>query len=77
MPRCPSRRSRDSCPLDAEVLVALGSAAGDALGVLPGNVHVESFVDQAWLMLHLDLVVHHGASGMVLAALTSTGYRRC
>ena len=57
--------------LDAEVLVALGSAAGDALGALPGNVHVESFVDQARLMPHVDLVVHHGGSGTVLAALTN------
>jgi len=52
--------------LDAEVLVALGSASGADLGLLPANVHLESFVDQASLMPFVDLVVHHGGSGTIL-----------
>ena len=56
--------------LDADVLVALGSAARDDLGRLPPNVHVEAFVDQAAVLRHADLAVHHGGSGTTLAALT-------
>jgi UDP:flavonoid glycosyltransferase YjiC (YdhE family) len=55
--------------LDADILLALGSADGAELGTLPANVHVERFVDQAALMPLVDLVVHHGGSGTVLAAL--------
>lgn len=56
--------------LDADILVALGSAAGDGLGAVPANVHVEAFVDQAAVLAHADLAVHHGGSGTILAALT-------
>ena len=52
--------------LDADVLVALGSADGAKLGELPPNVRVEAFVDQA-----ADQAVHHGGSGTVLGALAS------
>ena len=55
--------------LDADILLALGSADGAELGTLPPNVHVEAFVDQAALIPAADLVVHHGGSGTVLAAL--------
>ena len=55
--------------MDVDVLVALGSAAGRDLGPLPGNVHVEPFVNQVAVMRHADLVVHHGGSGTVLGAL--------
>jgi UDP:flavonoid glycosyltransferase YjiC (YdhE family) len=55
--------------LDAEILLALGSAGGSNLGSVPENVHVEKFVNQAALMPSLDLVVHHGGSGTMLAAL--------
>jgi UDP:flavonoid glycosyltransferase YjiC (YdhE family) len=55
--------------LDADVLVALGSADGAELGSLPPNVHVEAFVDQAAVLRHADLAVHHGGSGTILAAL--------
>ena len=58
-------------PLDAEVLVTLGSAPGDALGAVPANVHIETFVDQSRLMPYVDLVVHHGGSGTILAALVN------
>ncbi len=57
--------------LDADVLVALGSAAGTGIGDLPANVHVEGFVDQASVLAVADLVVHHGGSGTVLAALAA------
>ena len=57
--------------IDADVLVALGSADGSGLGRLPDNVHVESFVDQPTVLSHADLVVHHGGSGTILAALAA------
>lgn len=55
--------------LDADVLVALGSATDGALGRLPDNVRVEAFVDQPHVLAHADLVVHHGGTGTVLGAL--------
>jgi hypothetical protein len=57
--------------LDTEVLVTLGSAPGSDLGPVPPNVHVETFVDQSRLMPYVDLVVHHGGSGTILAALVN------
>jgi UDP:flavonoid glycosyltransferase YjiC (YdhE family) len=57
--------------LDADVLVALGSAGGAGLGPVPANVHIESFVDQPTVLDHADLVVHHGGSGTILAALAA------
>ena len=57
--------------LDADILVALGSAAGADLGAVPANVHVEAFVDQPAVLAHADLVVHHGGSGTILGALTT------
>jgi UDP:flavonoid glycosyltransferase YjiC (YdhE family) len=57
--------------LDADVLVALGSAAGAELGALPANVHIEAFVDQPAVLRHADLAVHHGGSGTALAALAA------
>ena len=56
--------------LDVDVLLALGSADGAALGPLPRNVHVESFVDQPTVLRHADLAVHHGGSGTILGSLT-------
>jgi UDP:flavonoid glycosyltransferase YjiC (YdhE family) len=56
-------------PLDVDVLLALGSAAGTDLGPLPANVHAETFVNQAAVFRHADLVVHHGGSGTILGAL--------
>jgi UDP:flavonoid glycosyltransferase YjiC (YdhE family) len=57
--------------LDADVLVALGSACGKGVGAVPANVHLEPFVDQATVMGLVDLVVHHGGSGTILAALAN------
>ena len=55
--------------LDVDILLALGSADGGALGAMPPNVHPEAFVNQAALMAHVDLAVHHGGSGTLLTAL--------
>ena len=56
--------------LDATVLVALGAVGdGDQLGPLGANVCVVPFVDQARLLPHVDLVVHHGGTGTFLGAL--------
>ena len=57
--------------LDADVLVALGSAGGASLGTVPPNVHVERFVDQPAVLRQASLAVHHGGSGTVLGALTT------
>ena len=40
----------------------------DALGVVPANVQVQSWVPRAALLPHVDLVVHHGGSGATLGA---------
>ncbi len=56
--------------LAVDVIVAAGpSVAADALGGLPANVSAHSWVPQAELLEHVDLVVHHGGSGTTLAAL--------
>jgi UDP:flavonoid glycosyltransferase YjiC (YdhE family) len=57
--------------LDVDVLIALGSAAGTEIGDFPPNVHIERFVDQVGVIETVDLVVHHGGSGTVLAALAT------
>lgn len=57
-------------PLPARVLLTVGRRFDPALlGALPGNVHVESWVDQADVLAEADLVVCHGGSGTVLGAL--------
>lgn len=56
--------------LDADVLVALGSARADGLPRCASNVHVVPFVDQRGVLPHADLVVHHGGSGTMLGALS-------
>jgi UDP:flavonoid glycosyltransferase YjiC (YdhE family) len=59
----------DLAQLDVEVLVAVGPD-GDpaALGESGERLHVERFVDQAAVMEHVDVVVHHGGTGTVLGA---------
>jgi UDP:flavonoid glycosyltransferase YjiC (YdhE family) len=55
---------------DVEVLVAAGPMGDPALlGDLPANVHVETFVPQAEVLRHVDLVVHHGGAGTMLSTL--------
>ncbi|WP_158851361.1 glycosyltransferase [Saccharothrix deserti] len=56
--------------LDARVLVATGRVRLDELGDVPDNVTVRTWVPQADLMPHVDVVVHHGGSGTTLGALT-------
>ena len=40
-----------------------------ALGDVPNNVHIERFVAQSAVLPLVDLIVHHGGTGTVLAAL--------
>lgn len=56
--------------LDVEVLATVGPD-GDphALGDVPHNVHVETFVAQSAVLPLVDLIVHHGGTGTVLGAL--------
>ena len=59
-------------PLDVEVLVAVGPDGDPALlGPQPAHVHVERFVDQPAVLGTVDLVVHHGGTGTVLATLAA------
>lgn len=57
--------------LPVEVLVAVGPGDPAALGSVPENVRVAGFVPQAEVLKHAGLVVHHGGSGTVLAALAA------
>jgi UDP:flavonoid glycosyltransferase YjiC (YdhE family) len=64
------RTALEVAALDADVLVAVGPDGDPALlGELPPSVHVERFVDQADVLRRVDLIVHHGGTGTVLAAL--------
>jgi MGT family glycosyltransferase len=56
--------------VDAEVVVTVGRDLDPAaFGPQPDHVRVESFVPQADLLPAVDLVVSHGGSGSVMAAL--------
>ncbi|WP_229826428.1 nucleotide disphospho-sugar-binding domain-containing protein, partial [Nocardiopsis terrae] len=46
--------------LDAEIVATVAEKEQDALGTLPDNVRVESFVPLHALLPHCDAVVHHG-----------------
>ena len=56
--------------LDARVVVAAGRVRLDQLGDVPDNVTVQTWVPQAALLPHVEVVVHHGGSGTTLGALT-------
>ncbi len=56
--------------LGAHVVVAAGRVPAAELGQLPANVTARTWVDQADLLPHVDVVVHHGGSGTTLGALT-------
>jgi UDP:flavonoid glycosyltransferase YjiC (YdhE family) len=59
----------DLATLDVDVLVAVGPEGDpDALGEVGPRVHVERFVDQGAVLDLVDVVVHHGGTGTVLAA---------
>ncbi len=54
-----------------EVVVATGPDVEPRdLGELPGSIHAEKEVPQAYLLAHVDLVVHHGGTGTVIGSLT-------
>ena len=55
--------------LGAHVVVATGRVRPEELGDIPSTVTVRSWVDQADLLPHVSLVVHHGGSGTTLGAL--------
>jgi UDP:flavonoid glycosyltransferase YjiC (YdhE family) len=56
--------------LDARVLLTTGHRFDSTqLGRVPGNVHVEPWIDQGDVLAEADLVVCHGGSGTTLGAL--------
>jgi UDP:flavonoid glycosyltransferase YjiC (YdhE family) len=55
--------------VDADVLVALGPLDPAELGELGERVRVLRWVNQAALLRHVDLAVHHGGSGTMLGSL--------
>lgn len=56
--------------LPVEVVVTVGRDIDPAeFGLQPEHVHVEQWVPQFLLLPHTDLVVNHGGSGTVVAAL--------
>jgi MGT family glycosyltransferase len=58
--------------LPADVLVAAGPAVDVAdLGDVPDHVRVRSWVSQAAVLPHVDLVVHHGGSGTMLGTFAA------
>lgn len=57
--------------LPVDVLVALGPGDPALLGELPDRVRAAGFVPQAEVLTHAGLVVHHGGTGTVLAALAA------
>jgi UDP:flavonoid glycosyltransferase YjiC (YdhE family) len=57
--------------LGEHVVVATGRVRPEELGRVPGNVTVRAWVNQAELLPHADLVVHHGGSGTTLGALAA------
>jgi UDP:flavonoid glycosyltransferase YjiC (YdhE family) len=58
--------------LDARVLLTVGRHLDPArLGTIPSNVHVEAWVPQVEVMGEANLVVCHGGSGTMLAALAA------
>lgn len=67
-----SRAVDEIAGLDVDLLVAVGPE-GDpkALGGVPDHIHLERFVDQSRVLPLVDLVVHHGGTGTVLAALAT------
>ena len=67
--RCWRRQSRGWVGSTPTSFSRSGRPTVPSRGRFPANVHVASFVDQAALIPVADLVVHHGGSGTVLAAL--------
>jgi UDP:flavonoid glycosyltransferase YjiC (YdhE family) len=59
------------CRLGVTVLVAAGRVAPRDLGAPAAGVTVLDWVDQASVLPHADVVVHHGGSGTTLGALAA------
>ena len=58
--------------VDARVLLTVGRRFdASQLGRIPGNVHVEAWVDQADVLREADVVVCHGGSGTTFGALAA------
>lgn len=58
--------------IDARVLLTVGRRFDPSrLGELPGNVHVEPWVDQADVLAEAEVVVCHGGSGTTFGALAA------
>jgi UDP:flavonoid glycosyltransferase YjiC (YdhE family) len=58
--------------LPVDVLVTTGPAVDVAsLGDVPDHVRMRSWVSQAAVLPHVDLVVHHGGSGTMLGAFAA------
>jgi hypothetical protein len=65
-----SRAIAEIAPLGVDILVTVGPEGEPAaLGDVPDNVYVERFVAQSAVLPLVDLIVHHGGTGSVLAAL--------
>ncbi|WP_027346307.1 glycosyltransferase [Hamadaea tsunoensis] len=58
-------------PAYRRVVVAAGRVTPAALGPLPANVTVETWVDQDAVLARAAAVVHHGGSGTTLGALAA------
>ena len=58
--------------IDARVLLTIGRRFdASQLGPIPGNVHIESWVDQADVLTEAEVVVCHGGSGTTFGALAA------
>jgi UDP:flavonoid glycosyltransferase YjiC (YdhE family) len=58
--------------LECRVLLTIGRQVDPAsLGAVPGNVHIEPWVDQADVLARAGLVVCHGGSGTMFGALAA------
>lgn len=56
----------------SQVLVAAGPESDPAaLSELPTHVQVERYVDQAHVLTHVDVAIHHGGSGTTLGCLAA------
>jgi UDP:flavonoid glycosyltransferase YjiC (YdhE family) len=64
------RAIAEIAPLAVDILVAVGPEGEPAtIGDVPDNVRIERFVAQSAVLPLVDLIVHHGGTGTVLAAL--------
>jgi UDP:flavonoid glycosyltransferase YjiC (YdhE family) len=58
--------------MDADVLVSVGPTVDiPSLGEFGDSVRIDTSEPQAELLSHVDLVVHHGGTGLTLGALTN------